>query len=244
MQGLGVLDLNFNSIMDFFTQPLVIGTVMLITGILAAAWLFERIVDPIPIIGDLLEWLIHIGTYFGFFVGILDMLVGYVVYVKYVAVATTATGAIIVTALFIIAGFALVMRILSKFPIALVFSLAVAAFGVFTMYGFLQPIIDNWTSPPIPGADFAYDALVFLTSLKGMLIVGAIIFVFIYVISGLILKFIELIGKFFAWTPISVIIGLVCVAAGIIILVMPTALNLPFPDNWESYIPTVNFTLP
>ncbi|MGY5876408.1 MAG: hypothetical protein RTU30_11740 [Candidatus Thorarchaeota archaeon] len=239
-----ILDFNFNQIMDGFTNPLVIGGVMLLTGILAAAWLFERIVDPIPLVGDIMKWLIHFGTYFGFIVGILDMLVGYVVYVKYVAVATTATGAIIITGLFILAGFALVMRILAKFPIALVFALAIAAFGVFTMYGFLQPIVDNWSSPPIPGADYAYDALVFLTSLKGMLIVGAIIFVFIYIISGLILKFIELIGKFFSWTPVSIIIGLVCVAAGIIVLIMPEALNLPFPDNWEEYIPSVNFTLP
>ena len=140
--------------MDFFTNPTVIGIVMLVTGIVAAAWLLERIVDPIPIIGDLLKWIIHFGTYFGFIIGILDMLVGYVVYVKYVAVAAEATIAWVVVILFIVAGFALVMRILSKFPMALLFSLAIAAFGVFTIYGFLQPMIDNWASPPLPGVNY------------------------------------------------------------------------------------------
>ncbi len=236
MQGLGILDWNFNTIMDFFTNPTVIGIVMLLTGIVAAAWLLERIVDPIPIIGDLLKWIIHFGTYFGFIIGILDMLVGYVVYVKYVAIAAETTIAMVVAILFIIAGFALVMRVLSKFPMALLFSLAIAAFGVFTLYGFLQPIIENWSVPPIPGADFAYDALNFLTSLKGMLIVGGIIFVFMYVISGLIMKLIELIGKFFSWTPISVIIGLVCIAVGVIILVIPNVLGLPLPTEWTQYI--------
>jgi hypothetical protein len=237
VQGLGILDWNFNTIMDFFTEPTVIGIVMLVTGIVAAAWLLERIVDPIPIIGDLLKWIIHFGTYFGFIIGILDMLVGYVVYVKYVAVATEATVAWVVVILFIVAGFALVMRILSKFPIALLFSLAIAAFGVFTLYGFLQPMLENWSTPlPVPGTNYIYDALTFLTSLKGMLIVGGIIFVFMYVISGLIMKLIELIGKFFAWTPISVIIGIACIAAGIIILILPTVLGLPLPANWTQYI--------
>ena len=236
MQGLGILDWNLNTIMDFFTNPTVIGIVMLVTGIVAAAWLLERIVDPIPIIGDLLKWIIHFGTYFGFIIGILDMLVGYVVYVKYVAVAAEATIAWVVVILFIIAGFALVMRILSKFPMALLFSLAIAAFGVFTIYGFLQPMIDNWVSPPLPGVNYIYDALNFLTSLKGMLILGAIIFVFAYVISGLIMKLIELIGKFFAWTPISVIIGLACIVAGIVILILPTVLGLPLPSDWTQYI--------
>ncbi len=230
--------------MDFFTRPEIIGIVLIVTGIVAAAWLFERVVDPIPLIGDILKWVIHFGTYFGFFIGLLDMLVGYIVFVKYVAVATEATMAWIAAIVLIVAGFALVMRVLTKFPIALVFSLAVAAFGVFTIYGFLQPILDNWSNPPIPGADMAYDALLFLTSLKGLLIIGGIIFVFVYVISGLIMKLIELIGKFFAWTPISVIIGLACVAVGIIVLAVPSFLGLPLPSGWTEYVPNLNGTIP
>jgi hypothetical protein len=129
------------------------------------------------------------------------------------------------------------MRILAKFPIPMLFALAVAAFGVFTLYGFIQPIIENWAVPDmIPGADFAYDALNFLTSLKGMLIIGGIIFVLVYVISGLVMKLIELIGKFFAWTPISIIIGLGCVVAGVVILLVPNVLGLPLPADWTAYV--------
>ncbi len=237
-----VLDFNLNMIMDYFTSPVVIGVVMILTGIVAAAWLFERLVDPIPILGDPMKWSIHFATYFGFFVGLLDMLVGYVVYVKYVATATSATFAWVAAGLLILAGFSLVMRVLTKFPLALLLSLAVAAFAVFTIYGVLEPIVDNWSNPPLPGADMAYDALLFLTSLKGLLIIGAIIFVFVYVISGLIMKLFELIGKFFAWTPISVLIGVACVVVGIVVAVLPGFLGLPL--NWTPYQPNWNFTLP
>ena len=70
MLQLEFFDLTFDQIMIFFQNPIVVGWVLIGTGIIAAAWLLERIVDPIPLIGDILKYLIHFGTYFGFFVGI------------------------------------------------------------------------------------------------------------------------------------------------------------------------------
>ena len=55
----------------------------------------------------------------------------------------------------------------------------------------------------------------------------------IYVISGLIIKLIELIGKLFAWTPITVIVGLAAIAVGVILFFAPAMLGID-PLLWPA----------
>lgn len=173
-------------------------------------WLLENITDPIPLLGTIFDGLVAVGTYLGFFVGILDIFVGYVVY-------TTQPDAIIVAGILILMGFSLVMRVLSKFPLALVFALAVAAIGTAVIYGFLQPL----TTVPL-----IQEAAIWLTSGKGLLVIGFIIFCVAYVVGGLIIKLIQLIGKIFASVPVSVLVGLGAIAVGVIIILNPALLGL------------------
>ena len=77
------------------------------------------------------------------------------------------------------------------------------------------------------------DIINFLISGKGLLIIGAVIFVIIYVISGLILKIIELIGKVFSSTPVSVIVGLAAIAVGVILIFAPALLGID-PLLWPA----------
>ncbi len=70
------------------------------------------------------------------------------------------------------------------------------------------------------------DVINFLISGKGLIIIGAIIFVIVYVISGLVFKLIELIAKIFASAPVSVIIGLAAIAVGVIVIFNPVLLGL------------------
>ena len=128
MLQLGILDLSMEEIMLFFQDPVVVAWVLIGTGVLAAVWLLENITDPIPLLGTIFDGIMAIGTYLGFFVGILDIIVGYVVW-------STNPTATIVAGMLILAGFSLSMRLLSKFPIALVLALGLAAFGTFTIYG-------------------------------------------------------------------------------------------------------------
>ncbi|MBD3407666.1 MAG: hypothetical protein GF411_16230 [Candidatus Lokiarchaeota archaeon] len=213
MQGLGIFDLTLDEIMLFFQNEWVVGWVLILSGVIAAAWLLENITDPIPLLGTIFDILIKVGTYVGFFVGILDMLVGYVVW------ATNPDG-IIVAAVLVITGFSLVMRLLDKFPLALVFAIAVAAFATFTIYGALAP----YTSDPLLG-EIATQA----TSLKWMAVIGIIIFCVVYVIGGLVIKLIQLIGKVFSSTPVSVLIGLAAIAIGVIVIVAPAIVGLVIP---------------
>lgn len=202
--------------MAFFHDPWIVGWVLVGTGIIAAAWLLERIVDPIPLIGDILKYIIKFASYFGFFVGILDILVGYVVYEHYVPMDTTGM-AVFVAAALVIAGFSLTMRILTKMPLAIVFALAVSAFGTFTIYG----ILSNYQTDPFFG-QYATQIM----QLKWMLLIGIIIFSVVYTLGSLILGLIELIGRIFAARPVSILIGLSCIVIGIIVLVSPSTVGI------------------
>ena len=210
------LDWTLADIMLFFQNDWILAWTLILSGGLLAVWLLENITDPIPLLGTIFDGLVAVGTYLGFFVGILDIFVGYVVW-------TAQPGATIVAAVLILMGFALVMRVLSKFPLALVFALAIAVFGAATMYGLLQPLTANATLMAIP---YLGDAILFLISGKGLLVMGFIVFCVAYVVGGLILKLIQLIGKIFASVPVSVLVGLGAIAVGVIIILNPALLGL------------------
>ncbi len=205
-----IIDYSLGEIMAYFRDPTVIGWVLVGSGILAAIWLFENLTDPIPVLGWLFDGLNAVAAYLGFIVGALDILVGYVVYEYYPA-------ATLVAAVLVVAGFCLVMRLLKKIPLALVFALAVAIFGTFTVYGILAPYKD---------AMFIGDIVTQIISLKGMIIIGLIIFTVAYVVGGLVIKLIQLIGAVFSSAPVSVLVGLGAIAVGIIVLVNPVMVSL------------------
>ena len=213
MLQLEFLDYDLGQIMGYFANEWVVGWVLIITGILAAAWLFENITDPIPVLGSIFDIIKVLGTYLGFFVGALDILVGYVVWV-------TQPGAVIVAGVLILAGFSLTMRILSKFPLGFVFALAVAIFVTFTIYGVLAP----YANEAIVG-----EYITQIISLKWMAVIGVIVFAIAYSLGGFLLSLVGLLGKIFSATPISIIIGLACIGVGIVVLVMPDLVGIVLP---------------
>jgi len=210
------LDWTLADIMLFFQDDWILAWTLILSGGLLAIWLLENITDPIPLLGTIFDGLVAVGTYLGFFVGILDIFVGYVVW-------TAQPGATIVAAVLVLMGFSLVMRVLSKFPLALVFALAIAIFGAATMYGFVEPLTDNATLMAVP---YIGDAILFLISGKGLLVIGFIIFCVAYVLGGLLIKLIQLIGKVFASVPVSVLVGLAAIAVGVIVILNPALLGL------------------
>jgi hypothetical protein len=204
------LDWTLPEIMAYFENDWVLAWVLILSGGLLALWLLENITDPIPLLGTIFDGLVAIGTYLGFFVGILDMFVGYVVW-------SIQPGATIVAGVLILMGFCLVMRVLSKFPLAIVFAIAIAAFGAATIHGILAPYV----STPVIG-----DYVAWLVSGKGLLVIGFIIFCVAYVLGGLIIKLIQLIGKVFSSTPVSVLVGLAAIAVGVVVILNPVLLGL------------------
>ncbi|MHA2378812.1 MAG: hypothetical protein ACXADS_06030 [Candidatus Thorarchaeota archaeon] len=213
MLQLEFLDLTLDEIVAYFQNDAVVAWVLIGSGVLAAAWLLENITDPIPLLGTIFDGLVAISTYLGFFVGILDMLVGYVVY-------AANPGAVIVAGILILAGFALSMRLLSKFPIALLLALGLALFGTFTLYGILAPMA---------GDPFIGEYITQIISFKWMAVIAFVIFAVVYLLSGLLIKLIQLIGKVFAATPVIVLIGLAAIGIGVIIFLNPALVGFGVP---------------
>ncbi len=213
MLQLEFLDYDFGQIMGDFANQWVVGWVLIITGIIAAAWLLETITDPIPILGSIFDIIKVLGTYLGFFIGALDILVGYVVWV-------TQPGAVIVAGVLILAGFSLTMRILSKFPLGFVFALAAAIFVTFTIYGVLAPYVAD---------PFVGEYVSQIISLKWMAVIGVVVFAIAYSLGGFLLSLMSLLGKIFSSTPISILIGLACIGVGIVVLVMPDLVGIVLP---------------
>ena len=213
MLQLEFLDYDLGQIMGYFANEWVVGWVLIITGIIAAAWLLETITDPIPILGSIFDIIKVLSTYLGFFVGALDILVGYVVWV-------TQPDAVIVAGVLILAGFSLTMRILSKFPLGFVFALAAAIFVTFTIYGMLAPYVAD---------PFVGEYVSQIISLKWMAVIGVIVFAIAYSLGGFLLSVMSLLGKIFSSTPISILIGLACIGVGIVVLVMPDLVGIVLP---------------
>ncbi len=213
MLQIPILDWSLGDLMLFFQNDWNLAWVLILSGGLTAIWLLENITDPIPLLGTIFDGLVAIGTFLGFFVGILDLFVGYVVY-------SVAPEAIWVSIALIVMGFSLVMRVLTKFPLAFLFALAIAVFGAATIYGVLEP----YTT--LPGIGTYIEMAI---SVKGLLVIGFVIFCVVYLLGGLLIKLIELVGKVFASTPVSIIIGLAAIAIGVIVLVNPAILSLAWP---------------
>ena len=213
MLQLEFLDYDLGQIMGYFANEWVVGWVLIITGIIAAAWLLETITDPIPILGSIFDIIKVLSTYLGFFVGALDILVGYVVWV-------TQPDAVIVAGVLILAGFSLTMRILSKFPLGFVFALAAAIFVTFTIYGMLAPYVAD---------PFVGEYVSQIISLKWMAVIGVIVFAIAYSLGGFLLSVMSLLGKIFSSTPISILVGLACIGVGIVVLVMPDLVGIVLP---------------
>ena len=205
----GIFDLSLGEIMAYFQDPWVLGWLLIGSGALAAIWLLENLTDPIPLLGSLVDVFVAIGSYLGFIVGIVDILAGYVVY-------TTYPGAGIVALVLVVIGFSLVMRLLSKFPIAILFAIGLSAFATFTIYGLVQPYTSK-AGFPIEQVTAITDQIV---SLKVMIVIFIIIFCVVYMIGGLIIKLIQLIGRIFSSTPVSIFLGLIAMAVGVIVVLI------------------------
>ena len=80
MLQIPILGQTLEQIMALFMNNWTVAWVLILSGGLLAIWLLENITDPIPILGSIFDILVHVGTYIGFFVGILDIFVGYVVW--------------------------------------------------------------------------------------------------------------------------------------------------------------------
>jgi len=172
---------------------------LILGGISAAAWFFEKLGEKIPIIGPLVKDPIKLIAIFGFAVGIISIITAY-----YAVVMNYYDRFTII--LFAIIGVTLSLFPITKFPIAELFSVVAGVSIAMLVVSIVPPAIWNWLYTL-----FGIKAWIIL------LVIFAIVAFLAYIFAKSITGFIELIRSILTSKPISIIIGIIAVIQGIML---------------------------
>ena len=171
--------------------------ILIIGGIIAISWFLEKILKPVPVVGTTASILTKIMSFFGFFAGIILIITGAAAWQTQAPNVDTYT-----TYLLIIAGLVLILRPIKDFPWAALLGLIAGGLCAGAVYFFV----------PLPETVLGIAAIW----------VYVIIFLIPAVIVYMVFKFIEdvlkLIGTLLASKPVTFIVGCVCIAQGVLLL--------------------------
>jgi len=171
--------------------------ILILGGVIAISWFLEKIVKPVPVVGTPASILTKIMSFFGFFAGILLIITGAAAWQTHAPQVDTYT-----IYLLIIAGLVLILRPIKDFPWAALLGLIAGGLSAGAVYFFF----------PLPETVLGISAIW----------VYVIIFLIPAVIVYMVFKFIEdvlkLIGTLLASKPVTLIVGFVCIAQGILLL--------------------------
>ena len=171
--------------------------ILIIGGIIAISWFLEKLIKTVPVIGTPASILTKIVSFFGFFVGIILIITGAAAWSTQSPQVDTYTRYLL-----IIAGLALMLKPIKDFPWAALLGLIAGGLCAGAVYFFF----------PLPETVFGIAAIW----------VYVIIFLVPAVIVYMVFKFIEdvlkLVATLIASKPATFIIGCVCIAQGILLL--------------------------
>ena len=182
--------MDFSILVDYIPYILIVG------GAIAMSWFIQKIVKPVPVVGTPTSILLKIVSFFGLFAGIILTITGATAW------QTQAQIDNYTIALLIIAGLALILKPIKDFPWAALLGLIAGGLCAGAVYFFF----------PLPETVFGIAAIW----------VYVIIFMVPAVIVYMVFKFIEdalkLVATLIASKPATFIIGCVCIAQGILLL--------------------------
>ena len=171
--------------------------ILILGGLVATSWFIEKLVKPVPVVGTPTSILLKIISFFGFLAGIVLLITGAAAWQ-----AQSPNVDMYTIYLLIIAGLVLILKPIKDFPWAALLGLIAGGLCAGAVYFFL----------PLSGPIFGIAPIW----------IYVIIFLIPAVIVYMVFKFIEdvmkLIGTFLASRPITLIVGFVCIAQGILLL--------------------------
>lgn len=171
--------------------------ILILGGLIAISWFIEKLVKPVPVVGTPTSILLKIISFFGLFAGIILILTGAAAWQ-----AQSPNLDMYTIYLLIIAGLVLILKPIKDFPWAALLGLIAGGLCAGAVYFFL----------PLTGPIFGIAPIW----------IYVIIFLIPAVIVYMVFKFIEdvmkLIGTFLASRPITLIVGFICIAQGILLL--------------------------
>jgi hypothetical protein len=170
--------------------------ILIIGGIIAIAWFLEKLVKPVPVVGTPASILTKIVSFFGFFVGIILVITGAAAWQIQAQVDTYTIY------LLIIAGLVLILRPIKDFPWAALLGLIAGGLCAGAVYFF-------YTLP---------ETVLGIASIWVYIIIFLIPAVIVYMVFKFIEDVLKLIGTLLASKPVTLIVGFICIAQGILLL--------------------------
>ncbi len=172
--------------------------ILILGGIVAASWLFERTIKP-------LSWIIKIASFFGFIIGILLLITA-------AAVWSTSALDVYTKYLLIATGLALILKPIKDIPWAALIALLIGGLCAGYVYLFF----------PLPETVFGisstwiYLAIFFVPALL------------VYLLFKFIEDLLRLVGAILASRPVSIILGLICIVQGFLLLLDESLFTIIF----------------
>jgi hypothetical protein len=171
--------------------------ILILGGVIATSWFIEKIVKPVPVVGTPASILTKIISFFGFFAGILLIITGATAWQTSAPQVDTYTQYLL-----IIAGLVLILRPIKDFPWAALLGLLAGGLCAGAVYFFF----------PLP------ETVVGIASIWVYVIIFLIPAVIVYMVFKFIEDVLKLIGTLLASKPVTLIIGCVCIAQGVLLL--------------------------
>jgi hypothetical protein len=171
--------------------------VLIIGGLIALSWFIEKIVKPVPVVGTPASILTKIVSFFGLFAGIVLIITGATAWQTHAPQIDNYT-----IALLIIAGLALILKPIKDFPWAALLGLIAGGLCAGAVYFFV----------PLPETVFG------IASIWVYVIIFLIPAVIVYMVFKFIEDVLKLIGTILASKPVTFIIGCICIAQGVLML--------------------------
>jgi len=194
--------LDLTLLVDYVPYILILG------GVAAVSWLLEKLVRPVPLVGEPASGLVKITSFFGFFVGILLIITAWVVWSTEAPQVDTGTRYLL-----IVAGLALFLKPMKDIPWAALIGLVVGglcAGFVFLFY-------------PLPETVYG------ISSTWIYLLIFIIPALFAYLLFKFVEDVLRLIGMILAFKPVALALGLICIAQGILMLLNKSLFTIVFP---------------
>jgi hypothetical protein len=170
--------------------------ILIFGGVVAISWFLEKLLRPVPVVGKPASTLTKIASFFGFFVGILLIVTAGVAWSAPSQVDTYTKY------LLIIAGLALFLRPIKDIPWAALLGLIVGGLSVGIAYFFFN----------LP------ETIIGISSTWVYLAIFLIPAVLVYMVFKFIEDLLKLIGMILGSKPVTFIVGLVCIAQGVLLL--------------------------
>ena len=171
--------------------------ILILGGVIAISWFIEKIVKPVPVVGTPASILTKIMSFFGFFAGILLIITGATAWQTHAPQVDTYTQYLL-----IIAGLVLILRPIKDFPWAALLGLIAGGLSAGAVYFFF----------PLP------ETVLGIASTWVYVIIFLIPAVIVYMVFKFIEDVLKLLGTLLASKPVTLIVGCVCIAQGVLLI--------------------------